>query len=226
MWPPWLSVPPAVLCGSPAGLGHVFPGRGALEVTGSMCSTQHWGGLLDATWQSRKAPEGLRTSLGGSTPSLPIFSSLRGSSRTPAVPRGGRGHSLAGTQSPKPVCFPRALTRVSDPVFTAGPAPGPCVGGWKMLSHGSSASTHCHRPGGHRGLACVLAAPGTDFTLFPKRGFGTTPSPFQLCDPQPPGVCQHCQSPLFPRGGVVGVVGSGAAMGTHSAPLPGEWQPG
>lgn len=34
LWPPWLSVPPAVLCSSPSGLGHVFPVQGALEVTG------------------------------------------------------------------------------------------------------------------------------------------------------------------------------------------------
>lgn len=77
-------------------------------------------------------------------------------------------------------------------------------------------------PGEHRGLAPVLAVPGTDFTLFPGQGFGTTPGSSQLCDPKPPRVCQHCQSPLFHRGWLVGLVGSGAAMGPCSAPLPGN----
>lgn len=82
-----------------------------------------------------------------------------------------------------PACFPRG---VSDPVCTAVPAPGPCVGGWKMMlrggehqrpcSHQDASSQEppsCHLPGEDTGgLLPPRLVPEIDFTLFPGQKFG------------------------------------------------------
>lgn len=65
-WPPWPLVPPAVPCGSPRGLGHVFlaPQR-HWGAAGTMCPPRcwHWDGLSDANLASQRASRGLKTSL-------------------------------------------------------------------------------------------------------------------------------------------------------------------
>lgn len=85
-----------------------------------------------------------------------------------------------------------------------------------MLSHGSGVSTHCHRPGGHGDLAPVLGQiPPSSL----GRGLGSHREPSSSVKPEPPECASAARAPFSPGDGWwVGAVGSGAAMGSHSAP--------
>lgn len=201
MWPPWPSLLPAVLCGSPSGLGHVFPVRGALGVT---ACTQTW--ALALGWALRchlripKTPGGSEHPWGqqpydGSedSPSLPMCSSLSGSSRTPGTLQPpGEGGGTAGLElrAPNPPChpclpecFPRALTRGFGSCFHSCAAPGPLCGRLENVV----TRKRCQHP------------------LPPCRGFGTTPGTCKLWDPKPPECVSTVRTPLFPRGWLGGV---------------------
>lgn len=173
------------------------------------------------------------------------------------------GHSLAVTQGPKP-----AMPIPASPAwFPRGPAttvprgfrilfaqlcrpPGPCVGGWKMVSRGSE----CQRPCSHRGAsshrAPKLPPPRGDVGAWlppwfpqgqiypllwprvwgnagypPAAGACGEPDQSVQVPPNTPKPRCVCQSPLFPRFWW-GMWGLGQQRGSPSAPLPGGRQPG